>query len=158
MRIWCRVMRSWGCRVWTWWARGTRWPRGIMRVARCSCKGGSDSCRSRYSRCCRSHGYILSWSSQFSITMLGLRHWSRRILRVAPVCRFSRQFSLRSKALQVAHQSKPQRILDVKTLAANKIPSDFSCAFPETDAVVVHCVSLRVVSECVQTWKDRKLV
>lgn len=94
--------------------------------------------------------------SQLSIAMMLQRRCRRGgVLRI-PVGALGRQLPLRREALQVAHQPQPQRVLYVQTLAADQIPRHLRRALAESYAVVVHCISLGVVRDRVETWNHGK--
>lgn len=152
-----RIVGCWWGRVGSWWCWRARWwwIVGVCRRCRewcCDRRWSSQGCRTSGGRRILPMPYI-------SIRMLRLSwHRGRWVLRVAPVSRFCSQLPLCSETLQVAHQSEPQRVLDVQPLTADQVACNFSCTLPEADVVIIHGVPLRVVSERVKTWKEERRV
>ena len=60
---------------------------------------------------------------------------------------FAAEFSLGSEALQVGHETHPQRILNVHSFDGDHVTCHFRCALPEAHRVVIHRVFMRIVSQ-----------
>lgn len=143
MISWRRIVSSTCCRQWRCRRRNRRhrsFRVSVMMINR-SMRGGRST---HWSMC------MGIWLSRRNLRITRVRMGIRRTARLRS------EFPLGGKALKVAHQPQSKRILYIQTLAADQVSGHFWSAFSESDAVVVHGVSLGVVSEGVHTCKRTK--
>ena len=65
--------------------------------------------------------------------------------------RFVAQFALSGETLQVRHESKPHRILDIHPFDGDQVTRHFSSAFAESNIVIIHGEFVRIVCQWIQT-------
>lgn len=143
---WRRIFRWLRCYGWIeigwWWARGWHvwWIEGILLLTVLLLLVWRDWRRAR-------------------ICLVALR-WVVWLICVWPVgaCNargrsFRAEFSLRHKTLQMWHESKAKRVLNVHSLDRNKVPCDFWRTLSKANNVIIHRKALRIESDWIDAWE-----
>lgn len=127
-----RKFRRLGCEWWVEvgrWTRHVRWVEGILLLILMWSDGGS------------------TWISLITLW------WIVWLICVGPVwCGdstcwwFHAQFTLCHKTLQMWHQPKSQWVLNVHAFYCHQVTSDFRSTLSEADDVIIHCKTLWIES------------